>query len=534
MKTHAISAPTRQGTATITLRVSDGHLTTSTQFTLTVAPPPWLVMLYLAGDDATLDWPTRDLYTRLRAMPYNPAMRLVVLYDVKGTSPGDSRIYVRDPGGLTDLTPALVEPDSPWPFPQDRELNTGRPETLREFLRGSRAMYSGSTYSMLAIVDHGGGWAPDFDLDGPPQPSGGRVQAGGLRGAAIDATDDYTSLSTRDIGEALRDSLGPGQRLDIMFFDACLMGMIEQAYEIRNYADYMVAAENLLFAEYPYDRYLAPANLTVNTSPRDLAIGIVQQYNTRLSGSRNPFTIAAIDLQNVRDASPNGLAAQVNMLAQQILVGLPAQADLNHPLRSALKRAYDGAQKFDYDSSLAIDPTDGYVDLADFARRLRDSTDSAISADVKATAAALFTTIVSQVVVHKRSESGVYESKRNGRQRWDFAGAYGLSIFLPLGEQDWRPTRLNPADPNGPACSEPQLDYYVSGDQLMFAAGVPAWSLLLQRLDATTPIRREPNPCAGQAAAASALPAQPIDRRPFYNPAPVGPVWVMYLPVARK
>jgi hypothetical protein len=495
-------------------------------------------MLYLAGDDDVLDQPTRELYDTLQQMPYNPEMRLVVLYDVNDDIPtngyGDSRIYVRDPGGLTDVTPKLLVPGSPWPgFPANSELRTGRSTTLREFLRWSRATYPISQ-TMLAIVDHGGGWAPHFD-DADPQPRGRTMaKAGGLRGAAIDATDGYASLSTRAISEALRDGLN-GQSLDVIFFDACLMGMLETAYQIRDYADYMVAAENLLFAEYPYDDYLSRARLKGDTLPRDLAISIVNRYNAQLSGSHNPFSIAAVDLRQLRGAAPSSLVPQVNKLAQQILAGLPpAPVTLSHPLRAALKRAYDSAQKFDYDSSLAIDPTDGYVDLADFAHRLRDSADSAISPAVKATAAELFTTITSQVVIHKRTVSGIYEPELGRRQRWNFAGAYGLSIFLPLGEQDWRPTDLNSAGSDAPACSERQLGYYVLSDQLAFAAGAPGWSQLLLRLEANTPIRA-PNLCPNQLSVSSTLlTAEQIDRRPFHNPAPVQPVWMMFLPLVRR
>jgi hypothetical protein len=57
-------------------------------------------------------------------------------------------------------------------------------------------------------------------------------------------------------------------------------------------------------------------------------------------------------------------------------------------------------------------------------------------------------------------------------QRWDFAGAYGVSIYLPLGEQDMRPTRL-PQTPGGPALPERQLDYYTNPNQLLFTHDTP-------------------------------------------------------------
>jgi hypothetical protein len=542
-QTNALSAPTHQGSATITLQASDGSAITTTSFSVTVQPPPWLVLLYLSGDDPVLDKPTRDLLQALQnpqRWPSNPALRLVVLYDVRGDR--DSRIYVRDPGGLTDMTAALLGKREPWlGFEPNKDLNTGDPATLSAFVRWARDVYAqpgvGATYTMLSIIDHGGGWAPDFDLGGPPQPSGGRVQAGGLRGMSNDSSSDYQALSTRDTAVALRNGLDPGQHLDLVFYDACLMGMLESAHEVRDYADFLVAGQNQLFAEYPYNDYLAPEHLNPNTKPRDLATTLVDRYNRvdlngdPIDASRNPFTLAALDLRQLRDTTANNPAASVNALAAALLAGLPATpVPLDNPLRSTITRIYSATQKFDYDNSFALDPTEGYVDLADFAGRLRDSVDPSITAGMKAAADAVLASM-EPVVVHQRSVSGEYRSQRSGRQRWDLARASGLSIFLPLGEQDWRPTRFTA--PGQPACSEAQLDYYVDPEQLAFSQRpsptAVVWADLLLRLKENTPIRA-PNPCLDMRTALASDLLVAANQRPFYLPAPVELTRALYLP----
>src|SRR5262249_19434378 len=115
------------------------------------------------------------------------------------------------------------------------------------------------------------------------------------------------------------------------------------------------------WAQLPYEQYLASDALNASTTPRDLAASIVDRYNTREPAS-NPYAIAALDMSKLPD-----LRAKTNALADRLLAAL----DTNPTgVEARIRAAYAAAQKFDYDSSLALDPTDGYVDLADFARQL--------------------------------------------------------------------------------------------------------------------------------------------------------------------
>jgi hypothetical protein len=458
------------------------------RYTLPPAAPPWLVMLYLAGDDSepsdpagaltSLSEPLRLLVERLDSMPYNPAMRLVVLFD--GASKGDSRLYVRVPEGLRPASPAPL-----W-FPGDSELDTGSVSTLRNFIRWSLESFPGTRHTFLALVDHGGGWAPDFG--DAAQPRARRAQSGGFRGMSIDETSG-TELSTRDTGAALR-GLG---RFDVLFFDACLMGMLESAAEVQPYADYYIAGQNLLWSALPYEQYLAPDALTSTTTPRQLAEQIVARYNQPSPGETTqvePFVISALDLNRLPV-----VRERVNTLAEHLLALLPpGQSPVENPAQQAITRAYSESQKFDYDVSLSLDPTDGYVDLADLARALRRPANT-ISPEVSQAAADLLAGIgrpggASSLVVATRAVSGTLNPRE---QPWNFAGANGVSIYLPLGERDIRPTGL-PSEPGGPPTLERQLYYYSNCDfggcgQLAFSADAPAWARLLTRLEPYTPMR---------------------------------------------
>ncbi|HJZ47797.1 MAG TPA: clostripain-related cysteine peptidase, partial [Roseiflexaceae bacterium] len=485
-----IPAAGETGQAIITVTVHDVMTSASASFTLNVvqpasAAPPWLVMLYLTGDDiapndsdaTSLSEPIQELLGRL---PYNPNARVVALYDGNKPGGGDSYLFVRQPSGLEQIIPSAAV----WPG-FSNELDMGSVATLRGFISWARATYPGSPHTMLSIVDHGGGWAPD--LGKPAQPRAKiRALAGGARGMAIDlTTPEGSSLSTRNTGEALA-GLG---RFDVLFFDACLMGMIESAYEVQPYADHFIAGENLLWSRLPYEAYLGPDTLGANTTPRELASNIVQHYN-QPGATNEPFAIAAIDMAKLPD-----LRGKTNALAESLIAALPGAA-------TKIRNAYTQAQKFDYDASYSVDTTDAYVDLADVARQLlRDEND--ISLQVDADAQAVVDAVTggngaAGAVIARRAVSG---TTRFSPQTWSLDGASGLSIYLPLGERDCRPTgeliseggvkavapcAEAPGATTGQPQMEPQLTYYKDASQLAFTRDAPRWAELLVKLDPGT------------------------------------------------
>ena len=197
-------------------------------------PPPWLVLLYLAGDDVAPNAGqtslTDYLGPLLRRLPYNPNMRLVVLYD--GNAVGDAAIYLREQSDLRNITDQ-VRGSPLWlgGFPTDNELDTGSSTTLQNFIRWARATYPGSPHTMLSVVDHGGGWAPAPDTVGQGR-TPGMVQSGGVRGLSIDRLSG-NSLSTRDTETVLSD-LGELGRFDVIFYDACPMLHINSVRRLPN------------------------------------------------------------------------------------------------------------------------------------------------------------------------------------------------------------------------------------------------------------------------------------------------------------
>ncbi len=489
-----------------------------------IPPTKWLVLLYLAGDNQasgtiSLSGPMKELLARLNSMTYNPNMRLVVLLDGDNKAGGDTQIYTREPGGMVDVTELAAKS---WLGGMGgsagaREIDSGKAASLSNFTNWAIQAYPGAAHTMLSIVDHGGGWAPTIGL--PGQPRGAKyILAGSWRGMNLDlSASGGSALSTRDLGQALRNT----GHVDVLFLDACLMGMLETAYEVSNYADYLVSSENLLFANLPYETYLAKGGLTNTTSPLGLARRLVTKYNEGAATSQ-PYAISLVDLAQIRAGVPGSAPVLLNKLAEKLLAALPAAPAASDPLVQAITQAYSQAQKFDYDSTLAIDPHDGYVDLADFAGRLRDSPSLAVPAEVRAAAgdlAAAVTGGATPAIDTSRVNPGSY----NG-VTWNLSGASGLAIFLPLGERDYRPTLADPLDPGKAFQAERQLSYYANPNQLLLSHDAPLWAELLVRLEPTVSIiRTGPGglPTQPTATLADTLAATTVDKRPFYNSAQI-------------
>jgi len=496
------------------------------------APPAWLVLLYVAADDGAqppagsdknvigMTKAANEMLARLRAMPANPNMRLVVLMDTSG---GSSSVYVRQPAeaDFVNMTPQ-IKGSAFWPnFPPDSKLDAGRTSTLQNFILWARQLYPSSPHTMLSIIDHGGGWAPDFGDVSQPR-SARTVQSGGWRGLALDWSFG-TSLSTRNIGEVFQ-GLGALGHFDLIFFDACLMGMLESTYEVQPYTNYVIAGENLLWAELPYETYFTPEVLNEQTSAQQLTTQILGRYNEPTS-QEQPFTLAALDMRKASD-----LPKQVNTLADELIKVL---AQGGNQSEKQLRDAYRAAQKFDYDASMSIDPQDGYVDLADFAAQLKLQFPQGASPDVY-NAAQQVIDGVSQTVVQPKIQSGIVSTDQGNRE-WNFENAHGLSIYLPLGEQDCRFTGQIPlsgepdperrcrwnktgelvrSTPNPDLFLERQLFYYTA-ENMTFVRDAPKWKELLERLEPSTP-RRAP------------------ERGEFRAPFPLSkPNWQVFMPSIR-
>ncbi len=95
---------------------------------------------------------------------------------------------------------------------EDTELDLANPSVLRGFVEFCKASYAAERYALI-IWGHGSGWKAF-------------------------AVDDHTGtyMSVKELGGAVR-----GQGLSVIGFDTCFGGVLENLYELKDCADYVVA-----------------------------------------------------------------------------------------------------------------------------------------------------------------------------------------------------------------------------------------------------------------------------------------------------
>jgi hypothetical protein len=241
----------------------------------------------------------------------------------------------------------------------------------------------------------------------------------GLNGIAHDVTNGNDWIAVRELSDALSAVTENNGRLDILFADSCLMGMLEYAYQIRSYANFYIASENQSWitpngASQPYPSYLA--GVGASTTPEDVTRKIVTEYAAWLDHAypgRFGYTLSAVDLSKI-----DLLVTATGALAS----GLKAEIRTYGPAISAAREA---AQKFDSSNDNRITSSDEYVDLYDSARQISQQIPNA---GIQNLAQGVMDTTDSYVV------DGA-EIHRSGSEKYPgLDNSHGVSIFLPRGD----------------------------------------------------------------------------------------------------
>jgi hypothetical protein len=331
----------------------------------------WTFMVYLDADN-NLEPFYIDMFLDMSSVGSTPQVNIVVQMDRIGgydsrydNWAGCMRFYV-----TKDLTPA------PENAIQDLgEKNVGDPNTLTDFVNWTINSYPANRYC-LVLADHGSGC---------------------VQSVCFDETSGMDALSLPELSQALSAVPLP-HKIDLLYFDACLMGMVEVAYQIRDYVDVMVASEEVSYAGQPYEYYLG--NLTANPSmsPEDLANVIVSNFIDYTRSNLLSTTMAGVDLSQITN-----LKTAVDDLAQKLN---GAEDAYNEEIRRARCQAEGYAGPYG-------DTYGWYMDLYHFAQLIYQYIPDNIIRD----AASQVMTLTSNAVIVE--------------DHYDHPNSHGLSIFFP-------------------------------------------------------------------------------------------------------
>jgi len=319
----------------------------------------WTVMVYCAADNDLAPFAASDI-NEMEMVGSTDQLDIIVQYDGSAKhspeTPGSVRLHI-----VKDVNPEAIASET---VENLGEVDMGSKQTFREFLEWGVTGFPAKKY-MVVLWNHGSGWYQDvasspLDYTSPKdvqdvvaaieQLQGGvdrdffedfkqsiaRRRMQGLlergtslrpfRGAkrrpvfksgkaiAIDeGGDSPTALSTTDLADAFaaaRQSLPAGSCFEVIGFDACLMGMVEVFYALREQGRFSIGSEKTEPGDgWAYDKWLAP--MAANPQMDGAAVGqvvissYIEHYGKHNDNVENPFhrvnaTLATVDLSKMK------------------------------------------------------------------------------------------------------------------------------------------------------------------------------------------------------------------------------------------
>lgn len=377
------------------------------------APADWTVLAYLAGDNDLESALLGDLREMERVGSRPGSVEILAQVDrargqdtSDGNWTGTRRYYVMRSANPRRIGSTLLGDLGP--------TNTGDPRVLKDFISFGVKRYPAKA-TMLVLSNHGSGfWVPPEMLSG----EGRRRRGRGLRHGFFQPTREWLLRPDPVRGIAYDDGSGDcldnrelkqvltharrvlGRPVDLVGMDACLMTMLEVAYQLRDHARILVGSEELEPGEgWPHAAILGDLVARPAMTPAELGATIVRRYAEFYGADGPDVTQSAIDLGKLDD-----LVGAVDRLARGLLAALPSSA-----LELALYRAWRRTLRF-FD--------DLYADLHHLAVNLAAATSRR---DVRHAAIDVQRAI--------EAEGGPIIAERHGGRR--MAPARGLSIYFP-------------------------------------------------------------------------------------------------------
>ncbi|MBA4386625.1 MAG: hypothetical protein C0404_01520, partial [Verrucomicrobia bacterium] len=292
----------------------------------------WLVMVYVDGDNNLDPFAMQNL-ADMESAGSSDKVKIAVLLDRAAGKEWSTarRFLVVKPaaGGKHSWDPSLKTC-------QDiGEANMGDPATLSAFVDWATRNYPAEK-KMLVLWNHGGGWREVVAEAVKAAAAAGGTKDAVVADAAVsmlergicwDDSNGGDFLETREIRQAL-ESKG---KFSIIGCDACLMGMVEVAYEWRNLADFFVASEELEPGPgWPWAAVLKGLRANPDQAAETLGAGIVTQFGAYYE-NRNQVTLSAIRLSKVE-----GVAKSLDTVSRLLIrkikeSGKQEQVSLHRP-----------------------------------------------------------------------------------------------------------------------------------------------------------------------------------------------------------
>jgi len=309
--------------------------------------PEWGFYVYMAGDNTLYQEVTDDL-NEMKMVGSNDNLEIVALTDqLLGN---DSHAYHVVKHGVEEKP--LSEINATW----ENEIDMGNGETLKDFMVWAATEYPAQR-KILVIWNHGSGWK--------------KV-----------AEDQGSHLTVPEIRKSIEDyrEITGDPPLTLIGFDACLMGMFEIAYELKDQAEMIHGSEAYEPLEgWTYNHLLY--KLDQETTNSELAHHIVNDY---IESYRNgsvytsySVTAAVVDTSKLEDVwdKLEDFSGQINSV-------LPVYRDQVSYSRDQTQRYDQNPDYRDlYDLTINVQNRIPVSDTIEYSRDLQNSINDAVIAE---------------------------------------------------------------------------------------------------------------------------------------------------------
>jgi hypothetical protein len=238
-----------------------------------------------------------------------------------------------------------------------REQNTCNPQLLREVVEDvqRRCEAQGSVLSVLVLWSHGTGWLPEGSTFNDDERRAA-PRSIGLDNVA--ATGDPEAQSKEMDIKALATALS-GLRFELLIMDACFMGAVEVAYELRRNFDYMVLSPSeILPAGFPYAD-IAPHLVSNEVNAEAIAENFFSYYNLQ-QNTLQSAAVAVVDVKHLENLAFK-MRGVYQKYAASITDSTPIPIDVVSQYDRTLSNYF-----FDFGQLLAYtfaDTEEGYSDI---------------------------------------------------------------------------------------------------------------------------------------------------------------------------
>lgn len=426
----------------------------------TAATADWTVLSYIAADNNLEKNAIADINEMEKAGP-GPNVNIIIQFDRPAGGYNDGvntwdeavRIKIQKDGDPAKISSPVVA--------RLGKIDSGSPASLSDFIAWGVKNYPAKRY-ILVLWSHGSGWKtvpydpePSRDGKGPgsrylekmkarpghyvnnlkslnPLPlsrSASPLLPGGMfpgleRSICYDDTSK-DSIKLNDLSPAIKKGCEAAglKGFDIIWFDACLMSMLEVAYSISDCGNYMVASEEVTpDSGWNHVKIVNLLNKSSQIPTADIAKLIVSKF---IEGYKNykedparadssdenddsalPVTMQALDLSKTRSVI-EALDGFVAALSDPVMI--PAISD-----------ALNMVQRFN-------EPDFDYIDLKHFA----DIMSNSVSGRQVQTAYSVLQQKLAEMVISSKTNSSIYKH------------ANGITVYFPLKKYDAEYDRIS-------------------------------------------------------------------------------------------